>query len=124
MGRRGHEIGAVTSAFVAPAGNEGGRGTAERSAVPRTMFGDTIVERPDRRGRLEFASVAVRKFARVLNLLRSELPNQSGTSNLNDSSVPLDPKFAKVAAEQECELRVRDTRLDRAEADRHAPSDR
>src|SRR5262245_33161009 len=31
-----------------------------------------------------------------------------------DSSVPLDPKFAKVAVEQSCELRVRDTRREPA----------
>src|ERR1041385_5264087 len=56
------------------------------------------------------AGVAVRKFARILSLLRSELPNQSDTRNSNDSSVPLNPKFAKVLAEYACELRVRDTR--------------
>jgi hypothetical protein len=55
------------------------------------------------------ASVAVRKFARVPSLLRSELPNQSDTSKLTILVSHLNPKFAKVPAEQSCELRVRDT---------------
>jgi hypothetical protein len=57
------------------------------------------------------AGVAVRKFARILSLLRSELPNQSDTSNLMIPVSLLNPKFAKVPAEQLCELRVRDTWL-------------
>ena len=57
------------------------------------------------------ASVAVRKFARLLGLLRSELPNQSDTGNSIFLMSLLDPKFAKAPAEQSCELRVRDIRL-------------
>src|SRR5205823_7569616 len=56
------------------------------------------------------ASVAVRKFARVLSLRRSELPNQGDTSNFMILVSLLDPKFAKVPAEQSCGLRVRGTR--------------
>src|SRR5687767_6629430 len=55
------------------------------------------------------ASVAVRKFARILGLLRSELPNQSDPSNVMILVSLLDPKFANVVAGQSCELRVRDT---------------
>ena len=55
------------------------------------------------------ASVAVRKFAQVLSLRRSELPNQSDTSNLVTPVSLLNPKFAMVIAERPCELRVRDT---------------
>ena len=62
----------------------------------------------DRKPKTE-ASVAVRKFAGVRSLLGSELPNQSGTRNLSDSGVPLNPKSAKVPAEQVSGLRVRDT---------------
>jgi hypothetical protein len=55
------------------------------------------------------ASVAVRKFARLLSLLPSELPNQSDTSKYAILVSLLDPKFAKGLAEYSCELRVRDT---------------
>ena len=55
------------------------------------------------------SSVAVRKFARVLSLLRSELPNQSDTSKPMILVSLLNPKFAKVPAEQSRELRIRDT---------------
>ena len=55
------------------------------------------------------ASVAIRKFARILSLLQSELPNQSDTSNCMILVSLLNPKFAKVVAEQSRELRVLDT---------------
>src|SRR5882672_7868908 len=65
-------------------------------------------------------SVAVRKFARVLSLLRSELPNLSDTSKPMILVSLLNPKFAKVPAEQSRELRIRDTSL-RRQARRYGP---
>src|ERR1044071_9809872 len=56
------------------------------------------------------ASVADRKFARVLSLLRSELPNLSDTSKPMILVSLLNPKFAMVPAGQSRELRIRDTR--------------
>jgi hypothetical protein len=56
------------------------------------------------------SSVAVWKFAGVLSGLRSGLPNLSDTSRPVILVSLLNPKFAKMPAEQSRELRIRDTK--------------
>ena len=58
-----------------------------------------------------FAGVAVRKFALSSQLVPKRTSEPKRHQHFYDFGGPLNPKFAKVLAEQSCELRVRATSL-------------
>jgi hypothetical protein len=85
--------------------------------VAQMIFSSRKIPAATRQAQNEIdASVAVGKFARVLSLLRSDLPNQSGAGKPMILVSLLNPKSANVPAEQSRELRIRDTGVRRERA--------
>src|SRR5258708_5014875 len=75
--------------------NAGGDGPSHAGQMWQFVAGQRVYLRMP--GPTGWASVAVRRFARILSLHRSELPNQSDTGNSMILVSLLNPKFTKGA---------------------------